>query len=158
VIRETRAEDWQLYRDVRLRALAEAPYAFLTRYDEAVARPDGAWQEAAGPRDRSVTFVADADGRFDGMVAGFVDDDPRVVFLVAMWVDPVARGTGLAARLVERVVDWAREREADCVRLAVEPGNDRAARLYERCGFVRVDGDVSFPWDAPETLAYERRL
>ena len=157
VIREVRPADWELLRDVRLRALADAPYAFLTRYDEAASWPDERWQERTRQAGQ-VTFVAEGDGRFDGMVAGFAAEEPGVVFLVSMWVDPARRGTGLAAQLVERVVEWARAQGAERVRLAVEPGNDRAMRLYERCGFVRPDGEASFPWDDPGTIAYERPL
>lgn len=135
VIREVRPGEWRLLRDVRLRALAEAPYAFLTTLEEASRRSDDDWRAWGTPDERSTSFVADGDGRFDGMVCGFVADDPATVHLVAMWVDPAARGTGIGAELVEAVVGWARDRGAARVALDVEQGNDRARRLYERCGF-----------------------
>jgi GNAT superfamily N-acetyltransferase len=136
VIREVGAGDWRLLRDVRLRALADAPYAFLTTHEQASRRSDAEWREWAAPDDHGTAFVADAGGRFDGMVAAFVADDPATVHLVAMWVDPAARGTGVAGELVEAVVGWARDRGAARVALNVEAGNDRALRLYERCGFT----------------------
>jgi GNAT superfamily N-acetyltransferase len=156
MIREVTQDDWQLLRDVRLRALADAPFAFLTTLEEASAWPALEWQERARPADDRVTFVAEGDGRFDGMVGAFVDEG--VVFLVSLWVDPGRRGVGLAAQLVERVVDWARSRRSPRVYLAVEPDNDRAARLYERCGFVRPLAAVPFPWGDTDAVAYERRL
>jgi GNAT superfamily N-acetyltransferase len=81
------------------------------------------------------------------MVSCFVADDPETVFLVAMWVAADQRGTGVARELVERVVAWAGAHGAARVALSVEPGNDRAARLYEKCGFVETDDPPPFPYE-----------
>lgn len=148
MIREIRPDDWPLLREVRLRALQDAPYAFLTTYAEATAHPDEHWQARATPGDGGTTFVLDADGRFEGMVSVFAEDDPSVVFLVAMWVAPERRGSGAAAGLVGEVVDWARRRGAERVVLTVEAGNDRAAALYRKCGFEPVETDV-LPYEPP---------
>ena len=78
---------------------------------------------------------------------------PTTVFLVAMWVAPELRGTGNARALVERVLDWAREHGASRVCLSVEPGNDRAARLYEKCGFVETAIRRRFPTSRTRTTA-----
>lgn len=150
MIRETRHDDWRLLRDVRLRALAEAPYAFLTTLEEASAHPDGHWRERAAPTADRVTFVADAGERFDGLVAGFLDGDPTTVHLVSMWVAPELRGSGIAAQLVESVVGWARGRGAARVVLLVEAGNDRARRLYERCGFSVPAEPPALPYEPHE--------
>ncbi|MGZ4352990.1 MAG: GNAT family N-acetyltransferase [Gaiellaceae bacterium] len=157
MIRTTRTEDWQLLRDVRLRALQEAPYAFLMTYAESAAFPDEHWQERATSGDRATTFVLEADARFDGIVTGFADEEAATVYLVGMWVAPERRGTGAAQQLVESVVEWARGRGATRVLLAVEAGNERAARLYERCGFVRLAEQPQLPWDS-DSPAYELRL
>ena len=158
VIREVEPGDWELLREVRLRALAESPSAFLTTLEEASAWSEEHWRERARPADGRVSFVAESGGRVAGTVSAFVGDDPRTVFLVSLWVDPAARGAGVGAGLVERVVDWARGREAERVCLAVAAGNDRAARLYERCAFVRPEVTPPFPWHDPDGTAYERRL
>ena len=129
--------------------LAEAPYAFLTTHAEAAAYPDEHWRERAAPSADSATFVVDGAERFGGMVAAFAADDPTTVVLVAMWVDPSLRGTGVAAGLVDRVVDWARTRGAARVVLTVEAGNDRARRLYERCGFVPPAHAIELPYGLP---------
>lgn len=157
MIREIRPEDWQLLRDVRLRALQEAPYAFLTRYEEASAYPDELWQERATPAERQTSFVLDAGERFDGLVSAFAADDPAAVYLVGMWVAPERRGGGAAGELVARVVEWARGRGAERVLLGVERENHRAARLYERCGFVRLAARPALPWES-ESPVYELRL
>jgi ribosomal protein S18 acetylase RimI-like enzyme len=149
VIRQIDTEDWPRLRDVRLRALASDPKAFLETHDHAAAFPDERWRERSTPRDDQASFVVERDGRFDGLVSCFVAGDPATVFLVAMWVAPELRRTGAARELVERVVDWAREHDAARVALSVEAWNTRAARLYERCGFVETADPPPFPYDPP---------
>ena len=81
------------------------------------------------------------------MVSCFIADDAANVFLVGMWVAPALRGTGIARDLVESVLAWANERGAARVCLSVEPGNDRAARLYEKCGFAETADPPPFPYE-----------
>ena len=42
-IRTLHPADWPLYRDLRLRALLDAPYAFGSTYAEESKRTDDAW-------------------------------------------------------------------------------------------------------------------
>jgi GNAT superfamily N-acetyltransferase len=150
VIRQVRTEDWERLRDVRLRALASDPGAFLETHADASTFPDERWQERATPDGTHSSFVLEQDGRFDGLVSCFFGDDPATAFLVAMWVAPELRGTGGARGLVERVIEWAREHRAGRVCLSVEPDNPRAARLYEKCGFVETDDPPTFPYQPNE--------
>lgn len=144
MIRQTTAEDWRLLRDVRLKALADSPDAFLDTVEDASTFSESRWRSRAEPIDTQACFVRE-DG--SGMVSCFVADDPETVFLVAMWVAAEQRGTGVARELVERVVAWAGAHGAARVALSVEPGNDRAARLYEKCGFVETDDAPPFPYE-----------
>jgi ribosomal protein S18 acetylase RimI-like enzyme len=146
VVRQVRTDDWARLRDVRLRALEGDPEAFLETRARAATFTEDRWRERATPGDRSTSFAAEREGRFDGLVGAFVADDPATVFLVAMWVAPALRGSGLAAELVEHVVGWARARGAERVALSVERDNERAARLYERCGFAETGEPPAFPY------------
>ena len=72
-----------------------------------------------------------------GLVAAGHDAvDPAIVHLMAMWVQPEARGAGGADALVAAVVAWAESERATTVRLDVVHGNLRARRFYERVGFT----------------------
>jgi GNAT superfamily N-acetyltransferase len=144
VIRQADTEDWKQLRDVRLRALADSPGAFIDTAARASQFPESLWRERATPTDTQGCFLSADSG---GMVSCFVADDPANVFLVAMWVAPELRGTGVASELVARVVDWAARRGSARVCLSVEPGNDRAARLYEKCGFVETTEPPPFPYE-----------
>lgn len=135
-MRRANASDWERLRDVRLRELATDPHAFLEALEDARTLPDVHWRERATPSETQATFVEERDGSFAAMVSAFVASDPATAYLVSMWVAPELRGTGIAIELVEHVLDWARDHRRVRVVLSVEPGNDRAARLYEKCGFV----------------------
>jgi ribosomal protein S18 acetylase RimI-like enzyme len=52
-----------------------------------------------------------------------------------------------AVELVEHVLGWAREHRCTRVVLSVERGNDRAARLYAKCGFVEIPQPTELPYE-----------
>jgi len=150
-IRRLVEDDWERLRDVRLRALAEAPYAFGSSLERERHRTEEGWRELAG-RGRhgaGASFAAvDDTGRFAGLAAGFEDDEegpPGSVHLVAMWVDPAVRRQGLGAALTAAVVGWARGRGAPEVHLWVADGNDPARALYLREGFTPTGGKAPLP-------------
>jgi RimJ/RimL family protein N-acetyltransferase len=158
VIRRVEAEDWELLRDVRLRALREDPDAFLATHAQESAFTDEQWQGRA-TQANGASFVVEGAGGAEGLATGFVDADPATVVLVGMWVAPALRGSGAATELVAHVVEWARTRGAARVCLSVEGDNLRAARLYERCGFIELEEPPELPYTPNEgNRFYELRL
>jgi ribosomal protein S18 acetylase RimI-like enzyme len=159
MIRRVETDDWERLRDVRLRALTSDPDAFLETVEDARTFPDERWRERARPSEHDVTFVHERDGVFNGMVSAFLDDDAETVHLVGMWVAPDLRGSGVARELVEHIIEWSRSHGRVRVVLSVERGNARAARLYEKCGFVEPDTPPALPYEArPGTSFYEYAL
>jgi GNAT superfamily N-acetyltransferase len=147
IVRRVRADDWELVRDLRLRALRDAPAAFESRYEDEQHRPEAGWREWL-ERSSGVSAVASLDGQAAGLVGGYIED-ASYVELVSMWVVPAARGHGVGRALVEEVVRWAREQSVNQVRLWVTRGNDTAERLYHRHGFVRTGEVQSLPAGHP---------
>jgi len=115
----------------------EAAY-FSTRYEDVVRDPDATWQawtgEAAEGPDR-VLFVAEDGDALLGVVGGFRRLDPSEVQLVSLWVDPDARGRGVARSLIRAVARWARDRGAGTIVLFVQEANAPGRALYVRAGF-----------------------
>ena len=134
-IRRVGPEDWEVVRDLRLRALRDAPAAFESTYEGEQGRSEEEWR-AWLTRPTGVTVVATLNGQPAGLAGGYVEEAGHVE-LVSMWVTPSARGSGIADALVADVVHWARMQDAREVRLWVTRGNDVAERLYSRHGFVR---------------------
>ena len=127
--------EWDVYRDVRLASLEEAPSAFGSRLATERDRTEAEWRDRLEHRTQ---FVAREEGRpiaTVGCLAGSED----VMDLVSMWVAPPARGTGAADLLVDAVVGEARDRGCETIVVWVSEGNERAERLYVRHGFVRTD-------------------
>lgn len=143
VIRPVRAEEWQRWREVRLRMLRDDVDFFSTRYEDMVREPDSTWRNwvadaAAG--DEKTLLVAEENGRWLGVVGAFARVNPLEVQLISMWVDPAARGRGLAQQLIRAVAQWALGRGAAQVVLFVQEANAPAQALYVRAGF-RPTGD-----------------
>ena len=142
-IRRIDADEWELWRELRLAALTEAPYAFRSKLAEW--QGDGDVEARWRARLTEVPFNAVMEwcGRDAGIVSGTAPDAEGAVELISMWVAPFSRGHGLADALVESVIEWATERGAKRMILGVAAGNDRAARLYRRHGFRATESVVS---------------
>jgi GNAT superfamily N-acetyltransferase len=126
--------DWKLYRELRLRALADAPEAFGSTLERESSREPDEWQARLANR---IQWVARIGHRVVGTV-GAIGGDGETLELVSMWVEPDARGSGVADALVDAVLRRARIDGTPYVSLWVSQGNDRAEQLYARHGFVRT--------------------
>jgi ribosomal protein S18 acetylase RimI-like enzyme len=134
-VRRLRPDDIDILRDVRLRALRDAPDAFWTTYDQEAAYGADDWRRWLIA---AALFVAeDGAGVPAGLVGGVADPgNPGVALLLSMWVDPEHRGAGLADQLVAVVTAWAESEGRPTVRLHVAEHNERARRCYQRLGFT----------------------
>jgi RimJ/RimL family protein N-acetyltransferase len=142
-IRPVRADEWQRWRETRLRMLRDDADFFATRYDDMVREPDRAWRDwvaEAAAGEQKTLFVAEEDDRWLGVVGAFARVNPLEVQLISMWVDPGARGRGIAGDLIRAVAGWTLERGSARVVLFVQEANEPAQQLYARAGF-RPTGD-----------------
>jgi ribosomal protein S18 acetylase RimI-like enzyme len=134
--RQAQATDWEVLRQLRLRALADAPDAFASTLAAEVAFPVEVWWQRAQGGPASANFIAREAGVDVGLAEVFAEPDaPGRMHLVSMWVDPHYRRRGVARALVGQVVRWAADRRARDVILWVADQNTAARRLYERIGF-----------------------
>lgn len=137
-----------MYRDVRLAALRDAPYAFSSKLEDEVKLGQEQWQQRLSARSQ---FVALVEGAVVGTVGGIVLPDGLSAELISMWVDPGARGQGVGDGLVAAVLDWAATAGLGEVRLWVTSGNGAAKRLYSRCGFTRTGAEQLVRPDESQT-------
>lgn len=180
LIRAIRADEWAKAREIRLAALRDpvAGIAFLDTYENAVERPDSFWRErtegaAEGGSGGARQFVAEAlDGSWAGTISVLVErpsDEVRFgeaatvdqTHIVAVYVRPEARGTGLTEELFRAGVEWSwslPEPLIRRVRLYVHEDNERAAAFYRRFGFVATGERVAVPGsETASELEYELR-
>jgi len=133
-----------LHRDLRLRALSDAPDSFGEAVTEAAVRPISYWQEltrAVTEPGRDVMFLACEGSDVLGSAYGLLDrtrsDAGRVG---GMWVEPAWRRRGVGHALLQEVVRWGRERGLRRLGLWAPVQNPAAMALYSRAGF-RNTGD-----------------
>jgi GNAT superfamily N-acetyltransferase len=134
-VRQVHAADWQELRQVRLRALADAPNAFASTLEREAAFPADVWRQRAQGGPASTTFIARADDVGVGMAAVIAEPAPGHMPLVGMWVDPRHRRRGVAQALISHAVRWSRDHQARDMIAWVADDNTPARRLYARVGF-----------------------
>jgi RimJ/RimL family protein N-acetyltransferase len=134
-IRQLTPGDAALYRSIRLEGLKESPEAFGSTFEAEFTKPLAWFFDRLSS---SVVFGAIRDAKIQG-VTGFAvrqeEKEAHKGLLWGMYVRPDARGAGIARRLVEAVIAYARP-HAELIQLSVVVGNEQARRLYARLGFV----------------------
>ncbi|MGF1425096.1 GNAT family N-acetyltransferase [Kitasatospora sp. LaBMicrA B282] len=168
-IKTVRREDWREAKEIRLAALRDpiAHLAFLETLEQALARPDEFWQDRAQASAEGTSlrqFVAeDADRAWLGTVTVRVElpgdekafgEPPKApqTHVVGVFVQPAARGTGLAQQLLGAALEWSwslPEPRIERVRLHVHEANPRAEAVYRRVGFERTGYEVLVPDETP---------
>ena len=148
-LRALAIDDWVLWRELRLRALAEAPYAFGSTLAEWTGSGDTEERWCHRLSSVPINLVASLNGKPVGMASATspVDDE---VELISMWVAPEARGRAVGAALIEAIVVWALEQHVPRVALDVRRTNVSTINLFERLGFVDVGLSPGSGPDAPE--------
>jgi GNAT superfamily N-acetyltransferase len=145
-------------RELRLRALRDAPLAFASSFEIEAARPESYWTDLADASatgsDRAVFVVTDS-RRWLAMAGSHWFDQPAgIAQLWGMWVEPRARGIGLGRLLVDRATSWAAERGADVLRLGVTDRASEIAPFYEHLSFKRTGETKLLPPDGAVTAFF----
>jgi RimJ/RimL family protein N-acetyltransferase len=134
-LRRLETNDLAIYRDLRLEGLESHPEAFASSWEHEADKPLSWWAERLEANTVFGGWVNSS--RLVG-VAGFrVQDAVKLRHKGVLWgmyVRPEARGTGLAAALVQQVVEHARTRVEE-ICLTVVTSNAAARRLYSTAGF-----------------------
>lgn len=146
MIRALDAADWRRWKDVRLRALAEAPEAFCSTLagTEERERAEGEEPYWRGYfRLPGTALIAERDGRTVGMVRLVLPEqsgEPAELF--SMWVAPEERGRGTGRALLDACAErLARSHPSTPLRLDVRTANTAAQALYRSSGYVDIGGN-----------------
>ncbi|CAJ0780727.1 hypothetical protein LMG19083_00698 [Ralstonia psammae] len=131
------AADVADYRAIRLAALKDSPDAFGSTYEAEA----GLSMEAFAERLATTIVLGAYEGTGGVSIIGMVGFKQQTMpklahkgFVWGFYVAPAARGRGVGAALVERIVAAA-SGVVQQLTLSVVHGNDAALALYERCGF-----------------------
>ena len=125
-----------MFAAVRLRALTDSLGADDPQYRQESRSPPRSGAAGCATTPSSPRCV---DDRPVGLI-GAQQENAETVYLYSLWLDPAARGTGLARPLVAAAVDWARDRRARTVTLRVAADNVVGARRLREPRLHRGDG------------------
>jgi GNAT superfamily N-acetyltransferase len=138
-----------LHRDVRLRALRDAPDSFGETFEEVTARPPSYWEEltrSVTEPSRQVMFLAYHGDELLGSAYGLLDRDRVGVGRVGgMWVEPAQRRRGVGYALLKEVFHWASEHGLKQLGLWAPAHSPAAVSLYTRAGFRQTGERRPFP-------------
>ena len=133
--------DWQVFAGVRLRALTDSLGADDPQYRQEASFTAAQWRRRLRAH---AQFAALIGSRPVGLIGAQLEN-AETVYLYSLWLDPVARGHGLARPLVAAAVDWARELRARTVKLRVAADNTVARAVYESLGFTVAAAETTGP-------------
>ena len=136
-VRVLEESEWSLYRDVRLRALAESPGSFTATLAEEADRGEQFWRERMT---RSHRLVAELGPVPQGIVSlGPYEHEPSAGEVFGLYVVPEARSTGVSWRLVEATADLAIQAGYTQLYYWVGTDNARAIGFGKNFGFGTTD-------------------
>jgi len=134
-VRRLTPADAARYREIRLAGLKNNPGAFGNTFESESLKPMSSFAERLRS---SAIFGALRDEKLLG-IAGFAfhegAKEAHKGLLWGMYVQPDARKSGVGRRLVEAVIDFARQ-HVEILQLSVVSDNEPARGLYARLGFV----------------------
>lgn len=93
---------------------------------------------------RSIYYVVEKDGKVVGAcgVAPLENADASVCELQKMYFAPEIRGTGYAEKIIEKCLEFAKEKEFQLCYLETLSFMTTAQKLYKRIGFENIDGPM----------------
>jgi ribosomal protein S18 acetylase RimI-like enzyme len=154
-VRQLGANDWAVWRDLRLRSLADAPDAFCADFDAESARSETWWMDLVAStvaHPRGALWCAEIDDEPVGIAFSRIDGG-GVLHVGSMWVAPEGRTAGIGRALVESMLAWGRSGGASSAELWVTVGNGHAELLYERTGFTDTGDRDELRPDSDLTIA-----
>lgn len=140
-LRTLQPPEWRAYRDLRRRALRDAPDAFGSTIEQSLLIPDEEWAARLTrvKSDYDHPLVAILGNELKGLLWSRVEaNDASVARLYQMWVAPEIRGHGVGRTMVQTALAWMRGIGVKRAILGVTNGDRPARRLYDAMGFQPI--------------------
>jgi predicted GNAT family acetyltransferase len=116
--------DWEDFREIRMKALADSPDAFGSTLEREQGFTEADWRRRlTGP-----VYVIDEPRPVS---VGGIFDNAGSPHVWGMWTDPAHRGRGHARRILDALIPPGTRAQLD-----VNVSNGAARAVYERYGFV----------------------
>ena len=159
-IRHISANEFDIFRQIRLEALRAEPSSFASSAEDWEALPDEEWSR----RLNDPVFVAFQDDEPVGVMGLLRQRSSKMAHratLIMVYVRKGLRGVGLAKDLLDTVIAHALTEGVVQLELVVSAENPKAIRFYHREGFSeigRIPGGVRHNGREIDDLMMARRL
>ena len=152
-------EQWRRLRDMRLRLLKADPDSFGSTLEREQAYSDEEWTKRAKKPEVATFFVGENE-RDHGISVGapYKHNGRNCAGLYSMWIDPATRGRGLGGKLVDAVIEWAKDAGYQELCLEVGDHNTAAIALYESRGFLPTGNTFKMEPPRDHITEHERLL
>ena len=107
---------------------------------------------------RAVTFVFQQDESIAGYAMLLTPMLPRPARLYSIAVQQQYRGRKIAARLMDRILQYARDHNYTRLRLEVRKSQSHVQHLYQKCGFKVIGILPAYYADGEDGLRMQARL
>lgn len=141
-LRLTCEDDWEILKAIRLQSLFDSPDAFTATYATTEKYDEKEWRHRAAQRNKNQYIIAFHNARAVGVVGGTLNSELEFK-VIAMWVNPLFRGSDIADHLIVAVKRLAISKGHHRIVLSVSDHNLRAKNLYLKHGFQfisKLDG------------------
>ena len=130
----------ELFKDLRLSALKDSPFAFSASYEKSLTRNLESWKNqvklSASGADK-VTFIAFSGNKAIGRSSLYRHGDTvKSGELLQVWVDPSYRGQGVASNILLTIIEWAKDNDFDRIIATIGFENREVIPFYKRYGFT----------------------
>jgi ribosomal protein S18 acetylase RimI-like enzyme len=125
----------EIFRTIRLRALKAEPFSFLDDYEESLAEPPENFARYFKNCWIACAFI---DGEAVGLAGLHWQPRKKVCHkgtVWGVWVDPKARGKGIARKLITLLLEKAKEAGLELVQISTDETNPVTLGLYQSLGF-----------------------
>ena len=137
-VRLLAAEDFALFRSLRLEALTLEPQAFASSLSDWSRMTDEDWRTRLETIDVFVAFEGEEPAGLMGLGREQGSRTRHRGLLIMVYVRAIHRGQGIGDCLIEAVLDRARTKGMRQVELAASAENPAALGLYRRHGFQTI--------------------
>lgn len=131
-------DDLEHFKSIRLEALELEADSFASSADQWRALPDADWIRRMTDNPVFVAFRNDEPVGIMGLLQEAPVKRRHRATIIMVYVRVDERGTGLAGRLLEKVIFQARKLSVTQLELSVNADNDTAVGFYQRNGFSPI--------------------
>jgi GNAT superfamily N-acetyltransferase len=136
MIRIAGADDVESFKRIRMEALRLEPAAFASSAEDWDRLSDDDWRQRLLGDPVFLAFDGDKPVAIMGLLRQRASKMVHRATIIMVYVRREMRGTGLAGRLLDHVVDYARDNGIKQLELTASAENASAIRFYRNAGFA----------------------